>query len=625
MSFFSSSWWSSSRKPIRRRPSFVPRLLDLEERTLPSTFTVLNLSDSGPGSLRAEITAANANPGADVIAFAHGVTGAIALTSGELSIADSVKIKGPGADQLTVSGSNASRVFEIATGFDVTISGLTISKGKAADQGGGILNNGSNLTLSADALTNNVAFESTFVTARGGGLRNLGGNLIISGSTISGNQVLGADGLSAGGAASGGGVDIPAGNATITSTTITGNLAKGGGNSGDSAIGGQASGGGIASAAPLVITSSTVSDNQAIGGANSGATSGAGGGLNLSGGAAISGTTFSGNQAIGGNGGTGPFVGEAEGAAIATFGPNGGGTAAPVTVSGSTFVNNQAIGGNGGDSGPGNSDPSVDEAYGTIFNFGGVLNVNGTSFGHNKSIGGSNATATGTDIVEVGVAEGGVISNEIGSTATFAGCTFSDNQAIGGSGNTGSGPVVHAGSAFGAGIFSGFGGSGVGSNTLTVNNTTFTQNDATGGNDNSGTAGVFALVGDGAGGGIMNYLGGTTNVSGSKLDDGQASGGSGNTASGTGNGFAGLGAGGAIFNALSNYNSSGYGAFNASVVTVTKSTLVGNRAQGSNALGGAVYNGAGRASLQPIRPSKTTRRTPSTRASAAPLTTSAPW
>ncbi len=37
---------------MRRRPSFVPRLLDLEERALPSTFTVLNLSDSGAGSLR---------------------------------------------------------------------------------------------------------------------------------------------------------------------------------------------------------------------------------------------------------------------------------------------------------------------------------------------------------------------------------------------------------------------------------------------------------------------------------------------------------------------------------------------------------------------------------------------
>ena len=86
----------------------------LEDRTLPSTFTVLNLNDSGPGSLRAEVAAANANLGADTIAFANGLSGTIRLTSGELLITDSVAINGPGADQLSVSGNNASRVFETA-------------------------------------------------------------------------------------------------------------------------------------------------------------------------------------------------------------------------------------------------------------------------------------------------------------------------------------------------------------------------------------------------------------------------------------------------------------------------------------------------------------------------------
>ena len=35
----------------------------LEDRTVPSTFTVHNLADSGLGSLRAAITGANGNPG----------------------------------------------------------------------------------------------------------------------------------------------------------------------------------------------------------------------------------------------------------------------------------------------------------------------------------------------------------------------------------------------------------------------------------------------------------------------------------------------------------------------------------------------------------------------------------
>jgi hypothetical protein len=49
---------------VAPRRSFVPDLRPLEDRTLLSTFTVLNLNDSGPGSLRAEITAANHTPGA---------------------------------------------------------------------------------------------------------------------------------------------------------------------------------------------------------------------------------------------------------------------------------------------------------------------------------------------------------------------------------------------------------------------------------------------------------------------------------------------------------------------------------------------------------------------------------
>src|SRR5229473_905647 len=76
----------------------------LEDRTLPSTFTVLNLADSGPGSLRQAVLDANDQPGADTIRFAHDLHGTIALTTGQLSITDDLAIDGPGANQLTVSG-----------------------------------------------------------------------------------------------------------------------------------------------------------------------------------------------------------------------------------------------------------------------------------------------------------------------------------------------------------------------------------------------------------------------------------------------------------------------------------------------------------------------------------------
>ena len=49
-----------------------------------ATFTVTNLDDSGPGSLRDAIAQANATPDADTINFA--VTGTITLTSGSLPI-----------------------------------------------------------------------------------------------------------------------------------------------------------------------------------------------------------------------------------------------------------------------------------------------------------------------------------------------------------------------------------------------------------------------------------------------------------------------------------------------------------------------------------------------------------
>ena len=52
----------------RQRFSTVAAAVEVvEDRRVLSTFTVLNLNDSGHGSLRDAIAAANANPGADLI------------------------------------------------------------------------------------------------------------------------------------------------------------------------------------------------------------------------------------------------------------------------------------------------------------------------------------------------------------------------------------------------------------------------------------------------------------------------------------------------------------------------------------------------------------------------------
>ena len=74
------------RKPADPWRGFVPRVEALEDRTLPSTFTVLNLADSGTGSLRQAVLDADAAPGQNDIVFAAGLSGTITLTSGELDL-----------------------------------------------------------------------------------------------------------------------------------------------------------------------------------------------------------------------------------------------------------------------------------------------------------------------------------------------------------------------------------------------------------------------------------------------------------------------------------------------------------------------------------------------------------
>ena len=83
------------------------------------------------------------------INFAPSLTGGtITLTQGQLVIDKALTIKGLGADKLTISGDNASRVFKVDdalnTASRVFIDGLTIANGFVGDSigdrfGAGIL------------------------------------------------------------------------------------------------------------------------------------------------------------------------------------------------------------------------------------------------------------------------------------------------------------------------------------------------------------------------------------------------------------------------------------------------------------------------------------------------------
>ena len=142
--------------------------LSLATQTLAATIAVTNTNDSGPGSLRQALRAANDG---DTITFA--VTGTIGLTSGGLPVNKSLTISGPGKDQLSVDGNQAFLVFGVFFDKTATISGLTIRNAQT-----GIWNEGGHLTVSNCVVSGNS----------GGGIYSHYRELAVVHCNVSGNS-----------------------------------------------------------------------------------------------------------------------------------------------------------------------------------------------------------------------------------------------------------------------------------------------------------------------------------------------------------------------------------------------------------------------------------------------------
>jgi hypothetical protein len=299
-----------------------------------------------------------------------------------------------------------------------------------------------------------------------------------------------------------------------------------------------------------------------------------GGGILNAGTLSLGDVTVSANKATGGNG-----ANASSGNAGAGNPANGGGicSSGPLTVFDSTITGNIVAGGNGGKGSSTASGGSGGGASGGGIESTGILSVARTTASSNQALGGAGGRATGT-----GTGGGGGFASGDGidvtqgmltpnPTTSITDTQITDNAGLGGTG----------GNATGSGHFPGGGGSGFGGlstnsfGATTIASSTISDNTATGAVGGTPANGASASTGGSAAGAGLDVTGPLT-LTDSTLSGNRASGGP--AAAGS---FGGGGFGGAID--LSD------------PTTIVNSTIAGNQVSagagaGEHALGGGVYD-----------------------------------
>ena len=121
--------------------------------------------------------------GADTITFDAALTAGgaatITLTGALPDLSSDITINGPGANLLTVSGNQVTRVFNVTSGVTIGLSGLTIANGNVTSGGGGVgggILNAGTLTITGCAVSGNSVSGGTVGLF---GLTNFGGGIFL--------------------------------------------------------------------------------------------------------------------------------------------------------------------------------------------------------------------------------------------------------------------------------------------------------------------------------------------------------------------------------------------------------------------------------------------------------------